>query len=159
MNALPKDILEFIGKLLWKEYVNDMHLELKRTFKVGISTLYVRNGRVSRRKIFVYDDFSMNSYASTSQFYEIAKKIEFIEELKGWERQPFNYRNLNVKDENALSPGFMCIKNGEENIAVLPRRYIYSNPMNIKTHNKYKKYIKHYCDNFKFTKSIRPGSI
>lgn len=160
LSRLPKDILQIIGKFVWKEALNIVHLELKRVYKVGISTLQMKNGRILRRRVFVFEKFDKDSlYAPATQFHEIAKGIEFVKELKGWEREPFNYRNLNIINEKTLSHGLMCIKNGNRNIGVLPKRYFYSKPMDTRTHDKYKKYITEYCKRYTYTKSIRPGFI
>ena len=162
MDTLPLDLKIYIGKIVWELCLHDVHRDLEKKYKIGISTLHIRNGHPVQRKVFVYENFNKSSYKIDSKFYEVAKHTKFIKNAKAWERIPYNYRDLSatsVMNEKGLSPGFMCIKNENENICVLPRRYIYSKPMSLTLHNKYKVYIQKFRERFETTKSIRAGCV
>lgn len=159
VSILPLDLQKIIGRMVWKENIKDINDEFKTEYKVGISTLLqIRNGRLTKRKVFLYKNIDDNESSRIDiAFHEVAKNIKFIQELNGWERNPFNYRDLNVINQEGLNPGFMCIKNKDTNICILPKRYIYSKPMTNNIYEKYKSYIRKYSQLFKSTKSIRPG--
>lgn len=155
IESLPIDLKKYIGKIVWREHIKTIHNELKNTYKIGMSSLEIRNGR--KRKIFVYTDFGNDVYNSNCAFYELSTDVNYISELKGWERTPYNFRQISPLF--SMTPGTMCIKNHDRNVSVLPARYTYSRKMDRVLYNKYTRKVSDFRERFEYTKTIRPETI
>lgn len=171
INSLPKDVQQLIGEMVHNHLLKKIHLEFKKTYKVGVSTLIVRNDGVGtrrrRRKVFAFisvdSRFGMDS-PRNCKFYEISKNIVNVPQVKGWERNPFNYRNIGSRffDDHQyenFNPSIFCIRNNDKNVAVLPQRYFYSKPIHLRKYNRFKKTVNQFIKLMPTSKSIRGGDL
>ena len=176
METLPIDIKKYIGKMVWQMHIADVHQQLNEEYKIGISTLLVRRAYNTtprrRRKIFAFIPFIHRSAhitkgqngiykldLKTSKMYELSKGVVSVPEAKSWERNPYNYRMLESSGGGGVSPSMFCIRNGNSNVGFLPRRYIYSRPMNPEVYTKLISNVKRFIELYPDSKSLRAGDL
>lgn len=176
LDKLPKDLLKYIGRLIHCENLKQIHDEYKNTFDVGISTLIVKNTNASgnininintrrRRKMFAYIPINDNFQTDANcTFFEVSKNIEKKQDVKGWTRHPYNYRNINEQfrdDPNfeRFNPKAFCIRNGNRNVGILPSRYFYSKPIFQRKYERFTSLVKTYIDFIPRSDTIRGGDV
>ena len=173
INSLPKELQSIIWKLVHTEMLQMVHTEFKNIYKIGVSTIIVREGAGPgrrRRKVFAFLDVdSTFNIDARCKFYEVSKDIVSIPDIKGWTRTAFNYRNIgnignigaqfmNERYEN-FNPKTFCIRNGNRNVSVLPSRYFYSKPINPCKYSEFKQFVNQLISVAPSTENIRGGNI
>ena len=159
LNNLPKDLIIYIWKIIHYEHLKNLNNEFINTYKIGITAI-MENSDPSKRKKrrFVYVNIDSKTQEN-EHFNEIAKNIIDIPEINGWERTPFNHRNIGYCKYENFSPLMFCIKNGNKNVGILPSRYFYSKPIQPRKYNRFKNTVQKYIEEIPHSKSIRGGAF
>lgn len=134
LDSVPKDVQLIIGKMAHSHNLNNVHTQLKSTYKIGMCIMTTKNtdgGDQRRKQIFAFLDIDHDILGQRSNFHELSKNIINIPDINGWNRTPYNYRNISGDSFYAehVNPRIFCIRNGNRNVAVLPARYFYSKPI------------------------------
>lgn len=118
--CISKDIRGMIAEIIWRDNISSVHEQFKRKFTVG-GVKYVQS-----KPLYMY--FNVNEPMEEYLFMELSKNVLSISGATGgWSRMSYNYRQLQTPVTHS---GNLIIKKSFRNIAVLPKRYIYTNPIN-----------------------------
>ncbi len=118
--CVPKDIRGVIAEIIWKDSLSALNKQFKSKFTVG-GIKYVQS---KPQYMYFKVDEDINDFA----FMELSKNVLTTGgPTGGWSRVSYNYRQLKMPITHS---GSLIIKKSSHNIAVLPKRYIYSAPIN-----------------------------
>lgn len=167
METLPNDLKMLIHKYLHKMLLLDVHNEYKTRYKIGVTMMITKNSRHSKKRwkrIFAYIDIGSEFDEQTSKiqnFKEIAYNIVSLKDLKAWERNMMNYRDLNKFQENYdnFNPVEFCIKHDNKYVTALPPRYFYSKPIKPKLYKKFCNTIDEFVKVMPTFSTLKGGNI